>query len=65
MKYINKKLSIEKVAVENIAKRYKTPTYCYSYKQLKENIKNLKLWFYFTDIIEIASLPKTVFPYVH
>ena len=42
MKYINKKLSIEKVAVENIAKKYKTPTYCYSYRQLKENIKNFK-----------------------
>ena len=42
MKYINKKLSIEKVAVENIAKRFKTPTYCYSYRQLKENIKNFK-----------------------
>ena len=42
MKYINKKLSIEKVAVENIAKRFKTPTYCYSYKQLKGNIRNFK-----------------------
>ncbi len=42
MKYINKKLSIEKVAVENIAKQYKTPTYCYSYRQLKENIENFK-----------------------
>ena len=42
MKYINKKLSIEKVAIENIAKRYKTPTYCYSYRQLKENIENFK-----------------------
>ena len=42
MKYINKKLSIEKIAVENIAKKYKTPTYCYSYRQLKENIKNFK-----------------------
>ncbi len=42
MKYINKKLSIEKVAVENIAKRYKTPTYCYSYRKLKENIENFK-----------------------
>ncbi len=42
MKYINKKLSIEKVAVENIAKKYKTPTYCYSYRQLKENIRNFK-----------------------
>ncbi len=42
MKYINKKLSIEKVAVENIAKKYKTPTYCYSYRKLKENIENFK-----------------------
>ncbi len=42
MKYINKKLSIEKVAIENIAKQYKTPTYCYSYKQLKKNIENFK-----------------------
>ena len=42
MKYINKKLSIEKVAVENIAKRYKTPAYCYSYRQLKENIELFK-----------------------
>ena len=42
MKYINKKLSIEKVAIENIAKKYKTPTYCYSYRQLKENIENFK-----------------------
>ena len=30
MKYINKKLSIEKVAVENIAKKNKTTTYRYS-----------------------------------
>ena len=42
MKYINKKLSIEKVAVENIAKKYKTPAYCYSYRQLKENIELFK-----------------------
>ena len=42
MKYINKKLSIEKIAVENIAKKYKTPTYCYSYRKLKENIENFK-----------------------
>ena len=42
MKYINKKLKIEKLSVENIAKKYGTPTYCYSYKKLKENIKILK-----------------------
>jgi len=42
MKYINKKLTIEKVSVENIAKKFGTPTYCYSYDQLKKNINNFK-----------------------
>ncbi len=42
MKYIDKKLIIEKVAVENIAKKYGTPTYCYSYNKLKDNINNFK-----------------------
>jgi diaminopimelate decarboxylase len=42
MKYINKKLSIEKMSVQSIANKYGTPTYCYSYKQLKENINNFK-----------------------
>ena len=42
MKYINKKLSIEKIKVEDIAKKFGTPTYCYSYKRLKDNIKNFK-----------------------
>ena len=42
MKYINKKLSIEKVKVQDIAKKFGTPIYCYSYKQLKENINNFK-----------------------
>jgi diaminopimelate decarboxylase len=42
MKYINKNLSIEKVKVEYIAKKFGTPTYCYSYKKLKENINSFK-----------------------
>ena len=42
MKYINKSLSIEKVKVQDIAKKFGTPIYCYSYKQLKENISNFK-----------------------
>ena len=42
MKYINKKLTIETIGVQNIAKKYGTPTYCYSYKKLKENIINFK-----------------------
>jgi diaminopimelate decarboxylase len=42
MKYINKKLTIEKISVQNIANKYGTPAYCYSYKQLKANINNFK-----------------------
>ena len=45
MKYINKKLIIEKVSVESIAKKYGTPSYCYSYDRLKKNIhNNLSIW---------------------
>ena len=43
MKYINKNLTIEKVNVQKIAKKFGTPTYCYSHKQLTENIKKLKM----------------------
>ena len=42
MKYINKNLSIEKIKAQDIAKKFGTPIYCYSYKQLKENINNFK-----------------------
>jgi diaminopimelate decarboxylase len=42
MKYINKKLLIEKVSAQNIAKNFGTPTYCYSYNQLKINVKSFK-----------------------
>ena len=42
MKYLNKNLSIEKVSVEKIAKKYDTPAYCYSYDQLRKNIKSFK-----------------------
>ena len=42
MKYINKSFSIENVKVNNLAKKFNTPIYCYSYKQLKENINNFK-----------------------
>ena len=42
MKYINKSFSIEKVKVQDLAKKYGTPIYCYSYKRLKENITNFK-----------------------
>ncbi|MDA7576767.1 diaminopimelate decarboxylase [Candidatus Pelagibacter sp.] len=42
MKYIKKKLTIDKVKIEDIAKKFDTPTYCYSYTQLKKNISNFK-----------------------
>jgi len=42
MKYINKSLFIEKARISDIAKRFNTPVYCYSYKQLKENINYFK-----------------------
>ena len=42
MRYINKKLTIERVSIQNIAKKHSTPTYCYSYNQLKQNIINFK-----------------------
>ena len=42
MKYLNNKLKIEEVSVQNIAKKYGTPTYCYSFRKLKENIINFK-----------------------
>ena len=42
MQYINKKLVVEKVSIQNIARKFGTPTYCYSHKQLKENIIKFK-----------------------
>ena len=42
MKYIKTKLSIEKISISNIAKKYGTPFYCYSYSKLKKNIVNFK-----------------------
>ena len=42
MNYINKNLLIEKVKIQDIAKKFGTPIYCYSYKKLKENIAKFK-----------------------
>ena len=42
MKYINRKFVIENVNVQNIGKKYGTPTYCYSFNQLKQNIVSFK-----------------------
>jgi diaminopimelate decarboxylase len=60
MKYINKNLTIEKIGVQDIAKKFGTPTYCYSYKQLKENISNFKKNFSsFTPLICFAVKSNT------
>ena len=42
MKYSKNKLFIEKVSVVNIANKFLTPAYCYSYSKLKENINYFK-----------------------
>ena len=42
MEYLKKKLIIEKVSLQEIARKFNTPTYCYSYKKLKENVYNFK-----------------------
>nr|MBC8305044.1 diaminopimelate decarboxylase [Pelagibacterales bacterium] len=42
MRYINKKFLIENISVTNLAKKFNTPIYCYSYKKLKTNVANFK-----------------------
>ena len=40
MKYKNKKLYIENLPMEKLAKKYGTPLYCYSLNKIKANITN-------------------------
>ena len=42
MFYKNDKLYIDNILVNKIVKKYGTPTYCYSYNQVKENILKFK-----------------------
>ena len=42
MKYLKNKLKIENVGVHTLAKKFGTPSYCYSYGQLKSNINTFK-----------------------
>jgi diaminopimelate decarboxylase len=42
MKYKNNNFFIENIKAERIAKKYGTPSYCYSYSKLKNNILNFK-----------------------
>jgi len=60
MKYIKKNLSIEKVKIQDLVKKFGTPTYCYSYDQLKKNIKNFKKSFNsFTPLVCFAIKSNT------
>jgi len=42
MKYINKKLTIEKINFQKIANKFVTPFYSYSFNKFKENINIFK-----------------------
>ena len=42
MRYINKRFLIENISVTNLAKKFNTPIYCYSYKKLKTNVTSFK-----------------------
>jgi len=42
MRYIKKKFLIEKINATNLARKFGTPIYCYSYKKLKMNVANFK-----------------------
>ena len=42
MKYIKNKFFIEGKNIRSLTKKFKTPLYCYSYKNLRENIENFK-----------------------
>ena len=60
MKYINKKLTIEKINLQKIANKFGTPFYSYSYSKLEENIKNFKKNFKsFTPLICFAVKSNT------
>ena len=45
MIYKNNKLRVDNFEIISIAKKYKTPVYCYSLKTIKDNIKNFKNYF--------------------
>ena len=42
MKYISKRLTVEKVNFQRIAKKFGTPFYFYSFSKLKENVNKFK-----------------------
>ncbi len=42
MRYLKNKLIIENIPISNIAKKFGTPSYCYSFNKLKQNINFFK-----------------------
>tara|TARA_B100000035_G_C21021502_1_gene564240 strand:- start:1079 stop:2293 length:1215 start_codon:yes stop_codon:yes gene_type:complete len=42
MRYKSNEFFIDNFGVKKLAQKYKTPLYCYSFKKIKENIKNFK-----------------------
>ena len=42
MKYVKNHFSIEKIKAIKLAKKFKTPAYCYSFKRIKDNVINFK-----------------------
>ena len=42
MTYKNKHFYIESISAEKLAKKFGTPSYIYSYNNLKNNIKNFQ-----------------------
>jgi diaminopimelate decarboxylase len=45
MRFIKNKLLFDKKSVENLAKKFGTPLYCYSHNKIKSNILELKKYF--------------------
>ncbi len=45
MIYKKNKLTIDNLDISSVAKKYKTPIYCYSLRKLKKNINNFKMNF--------------------
>ena len=56
MRYKSKKFLIDGFNVDKIAKTYKTPIYCYSFKRLKENIKDFKKNFKYINPLTCFSV---------
>ena len=60
MRFIKNKLSFDKKNVENIAKKFGTPLYCYSHNKIKSNILELKKYFHsFSPLICFAVKSNT------